>query len=116
MAYQPDLRPGNRGIGVSVAVGTRSNGDKLQREVIRPLQVRDAAGVSFTLEPGSILTAYQIVPDRAGREVYLMEFDSSGRRYRCPLVQFQPRTKSLPPDKMEECAPPASSKNSELVP
>lgn len=84
----------------------------MQREVIRPLAVRDAAGSHFTLQPGAILTGYQIISPQGG-EAYLIEFDSAGQRYHCPLVQFQPRTSSIPlPDKMEACKLPISSPDS----
>lgn len=104
----PDLRPGNRGIGVSVAVehSQVKRGFAL-REVIRPLNVRDAdAGSLTTLQPGSILSSCRIrrTPANCGEEAYLMEFLFSGRRYACPLYLFQPRTRVLEVVRVEEVA------------
>jgi hypothetical protein len=115
----PALRPGNRGIGVSVAVDARSktgtekcftsntssppgeNGEKPMREVIRPLLVWDvSAGSAVLLEPGVVLSSCRIRKngslDASGEaEAYLMEFAWSGKTYRCPLTKFQPRTQAV---------------------
>jgi hypothetical protein len=99
----PDLRPGNRGIGVSVAVG-HYQGTGVQtvaRTVIRTLEAWDPkTWVPIQLQPGALLESYRILRNRdAGAahsaEVYLMEFETAGRRYCCPLAQFQPRTLQL---------------------
>jgi hypothetical protein len=68
------------------------------RTVIRTLEAWDTATrKQVEIQPGAFLDSYHILSNRdAGASspvgVYLMEFESAGRRYRCPLVQFQPRT------------------------
>jgi hypothetical protein len=52
------------------------------------------------LEPGAILTGCRIQPNgrmgpAPGVEPYVMEFQSCGRQYRCPLCSFQPRTQPV---------------------
>ena len=59
-----------------------------------------AAGSAVTLEPGAILYFCRIhrnsyAETEAGAEVYVMEFQSSGRPYTCPLFRFQPRTRAV---------------------
>jgi hypothetical protein len=59
-----------------------------------------AASSAVTLEPGAILYSCRIhrnshVETETGAEVYVMEFQSSGRRYSSPLVRFQPRTQAV---------------------
>jgi hypothetical protein len=59
-----------------------------------------AAGGVVTLESGAILYSCRIhrrshAETEAGSEVYVMEFQSSGRRYVSPLVRFQPRTRAV---------------------
>lgn len=49
------------------------------------------------IQPGAFLDSYRILSNQdtgAASPVdgYLMEFESAGKRYCCPLVQFQPRT------------------------
>jgi hypothetical protein len=56
-----------------------------------------AAGSAVRLEPGAILYSCRIhrhshAETETGAEVYVMEFQSSGRRFTSPLVRFQPRT------------------------
>ena len=56
-----------------------------------------SAGSAVTLEPGAILYSCGIhrnshAETETGAEVYVMEFQSSGRRYFSPLFRFQPRT------------------------
>ena len=71
------------------------------REVIGPLAAWDvAAGSDVTLEPGAILYACRIrshshAETETGAEAYVMEFQSSGRPYSCPLFRFQPRTQAV---------------------
>jgi hypothetical protein len=71
------------------------------REVISPLAAWDvAAGSAVTLEPGAILYSCRIhrhshAETETGSEVYVMEFQSSGRRYAAPLCRFQPRTQAV---------------------
>jgi hypothetical protein len=95
--YMPDLRPGNRGIGVSVAVEhSLPYGDCMIREVIRTLQVWDAdACIVGTLERGVVISSCSIQRSLPGSdaEAYQVQFLSSGRRYCCPLYLFQPRTR-----------------------
>jgi hypothetical protein len=48
-----------------------------------------------SIQPGAFLESCRILQNQDSGEaveVYLMEFESAGRRYRCPLAQFQPRT------------------------
>jgi hypothetical protein len=59
-----------------------------------------AAGSAVTLEPGATLYLCRIhrnshAETGTGSEVYVMEFQSSGRRYTCPLFRFQPRTRAV---------------------
>jgi hypothetical protein len=99
----PDLRPGNRGIGVSVAVGAQTaDGDRnLLRETIRPLEAEDTQTRTQTLlQMGTPLSGWLIRRNNSegtasGADVYLVEFQSAGRRYRCPLYRFQARTQAI---------------------
>ena len=97
----PDLRPGNRGIGVSAAVeGTnRQRGFKVLRETVGKLAVEDVvARTGAVLEPGTVLTLYRIECNGSAAplsDVYQVVFESGGRRYRCPLYRFQARTQAL---------------------
>jgi hypothetical protein len=100
----PDLRPGNRGIGVSVAVGHhRATGiGTVARTVIRTLEAWDQATHNqVKIQPGTLLDSCRILRNRdddaAMPEVYLMEFESAGKRYCCPLAHFQPRTLAAEP-------------------
>jgi hypothetical protein len=59
-----------------------------------------AAGSAVTLEPGAILYSCRIhrnshAETETGAEVYVMEFQSSGRRYTSPLCRFQPQTQAV---------------------
>ena len=71
------------------------------REVSSPLAAWDvAASSAVTLEPGAILYSCRIhrnshAETETGAEVYVMEFQSSGRRYTSPLCRFQPRTRAV---------------------
>jgi hypothetical protein len=61
--YTPDLRPGNRGIGVSAAVEdtNRQRGFGVLRETLNKLAVEDIVTRTGTvLEPGTALTLYRI--------------------------------------------------------
>jgi hypothetical protein len=68
------------------------------RTVIRILEAWDSITLQpVNIQPGAFLESCRILRNRhAGEtqaaEVYLMEFESAGRRYCCPLAQFQPRT------------------------
>jgi hypothetical protein len=67
------------------------------RTVISKLEVWDSAvGAAVPLQPGTILDVYRIRRSVTAVEdsgcVYVMEFESSGRQYHCPLVTFQSRT------------------------
>jgi hypothetical protein len=98
----PDLRPGNRGIGVSVAVGTfrAERGNRVKRTVVRRLVAFDATlSTAIRIEPGANVEAGHIVRNAApaedsGTGVYAMEFEFAGLTLRCPLVDFQARTQS----------------------
>lgn len=93
----PDLRPGNRGIGVSVAVGhALPYGENLARIVIRRLVARDESGRGdVVIEPGSSVQTCRIYrAETPETDLYLIEFESQGRQMRCPLVQFQARTET----------------------
>jgi hypothetical protein len=59
-----------------------------------------AAGSAVALEPGAILYSCRIHRNshaeiETGAEVYVMEFQSSRRRYTSPLCRFQPRTQAV---------------------
>jgi hypothetical protein len=59
----PDLRPGNRGIGVSAAVegANRQRGFEVLREALSRLAAEDiVARTGAVLEPGTVLTLYRI--------------------------------------------------------
>ena len=96
----PDLRPGNRGIGVSAAVkGTnRQRGFEVLRETVGKLAVEDiVARTGVVLEPGTALTLYRIERNSSPQppaDVYQVVFESGGHWYRCPLYRFQPRTQA----------------------
>jgi len=68
----------------------------VNREVIRPLEVWNLDRRSEAiLPPGAVLLECRILRNWApGAEPYVVEFQSSGYRYTCPLFQFQPRTQS----------------------
>jgi hypothetical protein len=69
----------------------------VNREIIRPLPAwdKDACATSV-LQPGSVASGCRILRNSAlGAEPYLVEFDSAGHRYSCPLFSFQPRAKAL---------------------
>ncbi len=56
------------------------------------------ADVCYTsvLQPGIVLSGCRILRnDASGAEPYVVEFDSAGRRYSCPLFTFQPRTQTV---------------------
>ena len=64
----------------------------------------------MTLEPGILVYGCRIVPDGASAtsfagEPYLMEFQTSGGHFLCPLVCFQARTESV----VEQVVEPAGS-------
>jgi hypothetical protein len=94
----PDLRPGNRGIGVSVAVGTLTTGfGSVSRTVIKTLQACNSHnGNHVSIQPGTGLLECRIRRDCIPGEVYVMEFETTGQRYYCPLAQFLPRTAVRP--------------------
>jgi hypothetical protein len=69
----------------------------VNREIIRPLPAwdKDACATSV-LQPGSVASGCRILRNiTLGAEPYLVEFDSAGHRYSCPLFTFQPRAKAL---------------------
>jgi hypothetical protein len=71
--------------------------ERLDREIIKPLAVWDT-GVRYTsvLQPGIVLSGCRILRnDASGAEPYVVEFDSAGHRYSCPLFAFQPRTQAV---------------------
>jgi hypothetical protein len=93
----PDLRPGNRGIGVSVAVAHKSvRGFLVIREVISSISVWDTAKrCAITLQPGTLLRSCQIRRHtHSDVDPYMMEFEAAGGHYECTLVTFQPRTRA----------------------
>jgi hypothetical protein len=69
----------------------------VNREIIRPLAAWDMDDCSTSLLPqGTLVSACRILRNHAaGDEPYVMEFDSGGHRYSCPLFTFQPRTQAL---------------------
>jgi hypothetical protein len=65
------------------------------RTVIRNLQARDGAtGETVRMQPGARIASWWVrrTPAAPAGEEYLAEFESDGRRYRCALAQFLPRT------------------------
>jgi hypothetical protein len=97
----PDLRPGNRGIGVSAAVkGTnRQRGFAVLRETLSKLAVEDIVALAgAVLEPGAVLTLYRIERNSnpaPSSDPYQVVLESGGRQYRCPLYRFQARTQAV---------------------
>jgi hypothetical protein len=89
-----------------VSLSTRKTGNQVARTVISKLGVWDITlELAAWLQPGAILDGYRIrrtVTTAGGSgDVYLMEFESVGHRYQCPLVAFQSRTRridSISPD------------------
>lgn len=64
----------------------------MARTVIRTLEAWDSAsGTKVQIQPGTLIGSCSIRRG-SGDDVYLMEFESTGARYCCPLAQFQPRT------------------------
>ena len=78
------------------------------REAIRTLNVEDVAGrTEAVLDPGTVLSGCRLrrrssAEIASGADVYVMEFQSAGRRYHCPLYRFQPRTQRLNAVQVEE--------------
>jgi hypothetical protein len=71
--------------------------DRVNREIIRPLAAWDT-GVSYpsVLQPGTVLSECRILRNNGpGDEPYVVEFDSGGRRYSCPLFAIQLRTQAF---------------------
>jgi hypothetical protein len=69
----------------------------VNREIIRPLAAwdKDVCATSV-LQPGSVASACRILRnDALGAEPYLVEFDSAGHHYSCPLFSFQPRAQAV---------------------
>ena len=68
----------------------------MARIVIRKLVARDeSARVDVVIEPGVFIDTCRICRNSeplSEDEVYVMEFESEGRRLRCALVHFQART------------------------
>jgi hypothetical protein len=71
--------------------------ERVNREITRPLAAWDLdACATSILQPGSVASACRILRnDVPGAETYLVEFDSAGHRYSCPLFSFQPRAQAL---------------------
>ena len=78
----------------------------MARKVISTLEVWDSAsGVKARLAAGTELIQCRIRRRMEGAEavdVYVMEFQSAGRQYSCPLVCFQARTETVVPHASEE--------------
>jgi hypothetical protein len=85
------------------------------RTVIRTLKAWDpATRKQVEIQPGALLESYRILQNRdsgaaPSADVYLMEFESAGRRYCCPLAQFQPRTLAVEQFVVEEKKPARDS-------
>ena len=71
--------------------------ERVDREIIRPLAVWDTdVRDTSVLQPGIIVSGCRILrSDASGAEPYIVEFDSDGRHYSCPLFAFQPRTQAI---------------------
>ena len=100
---------------MSLSDTTRQRGiGTVVRTVFRTLEAWDAAtGRAVEIQPGALLEWYRILrnlqPGMApSLDVYLMEFESAGRRYWCPLAQFQPRTLAVEP--LATRLPPAAAR------
>jgi hypothetical protein len=80
---------------VSVAVGThKKHGDYMARELIRSLDAWDIAdNTRVRLNPGTSITGCQIHRNIEVSGTYLVSFESSGRVYWAPLVEYQARTR-----------------------
>jgi hypothetical protein len=78
------------------------------REAIRALNVEDVlARTEAVLAPGAVLSGCRLrrrssAEIASGADVYVVEFQSAGRRYHCPLYRFQPRTQWLDAVQVEE--------------
>ena len=87
----------------------------MARTVIRTLKAwNPATRQQVEIPPGAFLESYRILRNRtAGAtppvDVYLMEFESAGQRYCCPLAQFQPRTLAVEQFVVEEKKPARDS-------
>ena len=72
----------------------------LNREIVRPLAVWDAAAQLHTvLEPGTAVTNCRIrrsaqAEIELGAAPYVMSFEAAERGYETPLAKFQARTQS----------------------
>jgi hypothetical protein len=88
-------------VSSAVEVTCKKRGYRAVRQVIRPLDAWNTDLCSpVTLEPGSILSGCRIEANgiahpACGVEPYIVEFNSSGGRYACPLFRFQPRTQAV---------------------
>jgi hypothetical protein len=71
--------------------------ERVNREIIRPISAWDQQTCSqVALSAGIVVSGCQIVPGvNPGDEPYRVEFQSSGRSYRCALHSFLPRTRSI---------------------
>jgi hypothetical protein len=71
--------------------------ERVNREIIKPLAAWDIhRRNTIVLPAGAVVSACRILRNHtAGDEPYVMEFDSNGRRYACPLFTFQPRTQAV---------------------
>jgi hypothetical protein len=85
---------------VSLSRAQTAHGDfEVLRKTLSRLAVEDVvARTGVTLEPGTALTLYCIERNNGSEpaiDVYQAVFESAGRRYRCPLYRFQPRTQAM---------------------
>ena len=72
-------------------------GDRVLRETRGVLRVKDVlTGGYAVLEPGVVLQDCRIHRNnQPGCDAYVVEFQSAGREYSCPLFRFQARTQTV---------------------
>ena len=90
---------------MSVAVGHRQTTGigTVARTVIRTLRACDTrTGREVQIQPGARVAACRIRRDSVPGEVYVMEFETTSRRYYCPLANFLPRTEAVQQAGVEE--------------
>jgi TPP-dependent pyruvate/acetoin dehydrogenase alpha subunit len=90
------------------------NGDlQLTRELVSGLEAWDVgAGCSVRLETGQAVTAYRIerLPvARPGIDPYVVEFESGGRSYTCPLYRYQARAQVVQEETVEAIPEPSAA-------
>jgi hypothetical protein len=78
----------------------------VSRTVLRRLAARDEEhSTAVAVEPGTVLNSCRVVRNAfpcEAADVYIVQFELSGRTLQCPLVDFQARTHAIQPLLVEE--------------